>query len=92
MLFKCPVPSCSLFSLLIALGWTLAGQGQPASGQDTWCCFRGPNGAGVSRAKNVPTNWTDQDFNWTVDLPGVGSSSPVVWQDRIYLARRCRDG
>jgi outer membrane protein assembly factor BamB len=29
--------------------------------------------------------WTEQDYNWKVELPGIGFSSPVVWDDRIYL-------
>jgi len=50
-----------------------------------WPRFRGPNGSGVSTATTVPTEWGDDDFNWKVELPGAGHSSPVVWGERIYL-------
>ncbi len=50
-----------------------------------WTRFRGPNGAGISPAKSIPTKWTEKDFNWKIDLPGTGHSSPVVWGDRVFL-------
>jgi outer membrane protein assembly factor BamB len=50
-----------------------------------WARFRGANGAGQSDATGIPAKWTDADYNWKIDLPGIGHSSPVVWKDRIYL-------
>ena len=50
-----------------------------------WPRFRGPNGTGVSDATTIPTEWTDEDFNWAVDLPGEGHGSPVAVGDRIYV-------
>ncbi|MGE0533414.1 MAG: PQQ-binding-like beta-propeller repeat protein [Pirellulales bacterium] len=50
-----------------------------------WTRFRGPNGTGLSQAANIPTTWTDEDFNWKVELPGIGHSCPVVWKDQVYL-------
>ncbi len=55
-----------------------------ASAQE-WTRFRGPNGAGVSDCKTIPASWTDADYNWKVELPGVGHSSPVLWGDKIFL-------
>jgi outer membrane protein assembly factor BamB len=43
-----------------------------------WPRFRGPNGSGVSAIKTLPTEWTESDYRWQIDLPGVGHSSPVV--------------
>ena len=53
-----------------------------------WTRFRGPNGTGLSDA-NIPSKWTEQDYNWKVKLPGGGNSSPVVWDDRIFVT--CAD-
>ncbi|MFT7640606.1 MAG: outer membrane protein assembly factor BamB, partial [Pirellulaceae bacterium] len=50
-----------------------------------WARFRGTNGDGISAAKTVPTEWTEKDYNWVVELPGGGHSSPVVWGDKIFL-------
>lgn len=50
-----------------------------------WTRFRGPNGTGISHTKTIPTNISDADLNWKIDLPGVGHSSPVLWGDRLFL-------
>jgi outer membrane protein assembly factor BamB len=50
-----------------------------------WTRFRGPNGSGISTATTIPTTWTAADYNWTAQLPADGSSSPVIWGDRIFL-------
>src|SRR5437879_3283880 len=50
-----------------------------------WTRFRGPNGAGISPAKTIPTKISAGDINWKIELPGTGHSSPVLWGDRIFL-------
>jgi outer membrane protein assembly factor BamB len=55
-----------------------------AQGKD-WTRFRGPNGQGISDAKTIPVEWTQKDYNWKVKLPGVGHSSPVVWDDKVFI-------
>lgn len=57
----------------------------PAAGQD-WTRFRGADGQGLGAIENLPSSWTDADYNWKIELPGAGHSSPIVWQDRIYLS------
>ena len=50
-----------------------------------WSRFRGPNGTGISHVKTIPSQITDSDINWKVELPGSGHSSPVLWGDRLFL-------
>ena len=50
-----------------------------------WTRFRGPDGTGISDATTIPVRWTDQDYNWKVELPGVGHGSPVLWENRVFL-------
>lgn len=52
--------------------------------------FRGPDGSGVYTAPNVPSSWTENDYRWTYQLPGEGHSSPIVWDDHLYVT--CSDG
>ncbi|NQT52260.1 PQQ-binding-like beta-propeller repeat protein [bacterium] len=54
-----------------------------------WPRFRGPDGAGISDAKTIPVQWTEKDYNWKVELPGSGHSSPVLWGRRVFLT--CAD-
>jgi len=50
-----------------------------------WPRFRGPNGQGLSDAKTIPTQWSQDDYNWKVTLPGTGHASPVVWGDKVFV-------
>ncbi len=51
-----------------------------------WTRFRGPNGQGQSDAATIPSEWTKQDVNWDIELPGLGHSSPVIWGDKVFVA------
>lgn len=62
------------------------------SGAENWSRFRGPNGTGTSDLKGVPATWTVDDYEWVIDLPGKGHSSPVVWGDRLFLTTGFDDG
>jgi outer membrane protein assembly factor BamB len=51
-----------------------------------WPQFRGPGGSGLSEARGAPLHWSDtHGLAWKVELPGPGSSSPVVFGDKIFL-------
>lgn len=51
-----------------------------------WSQFRGPGGTGISSAKGVPTQWNESNnVRWKLPLPGPGTSSPILFRDRIYL-------
>jgi len=50
-----------------------------------WSRFRGPNGCGASDVSTIPTAWSAKDYRWRVSLPGIGYSSPVIWEDRLYI-------
>lgn len=52
---------------------------------DSWTGFRN-DGTGRTEAKNLPIEWDgEQNIAWKIATPGYGQSSPVVWQDRIYV-------
>ncbi|MCX7825652.1 MAG: PQQ-binding-like beta-propeller repeat protein, partial [Verrucomicrobiae bacterium] len=52
-----------------------------------WPQFRGPNGNGIAPADaKPPTVWSDtKNLQWKVGLPGPGSSSPIVWGNRVFV-------
>ncbi len=53
-----------------------------------WPSFRGPNASGVADGQNLPASWdvrTGQNIRWTVSIPGLAHSSPIVWGDRLYV-------
>jgi outer membrane protein assembly factor BamB len=57
----------------------------PTLADESWTRFRGPNGSGLSSATTIPVRWTEKDYRWKVELPGVGHSSPVLWGDRLFV-------
>jgi outer membrane protein assembly factor BamB len=69
-----------LGTTVICLGIVQVGDGW----SQEWARFRGPNGSGVSPSQ-LPATWSESDYNWKIQLPGIGHSSPVVWQNRVYL-------
>lgn len=48
--------------------------------------WRGPLGTGVAPSADPPIEWSEtKNVKWKVEIPGRGSSSPVIWGDRIFL-------
>jgi outer membrane protein assembly factor BamB len=62
------------------------------SEKTAWTQFRGPNASGMASPEaNPPTDFgEDQNLLWKIDLP-VGGSSPVIWDNRIYLTAYVED-
>jgi len=51
-----------------------------------WARFRGPNGLGISNDKNPPLAWSEtKNVKWKRQLPGPGSSSPIVYGERVFV-------
>jgi outer membrane protein assembly factor BamB len=73
--------SCLRTALSLALFTTFIGV---ARAQE-WTRFRGPNGSGLAQAPNLPVEFGEKDFNWKVELPGGGNSSPVIWGERVFV-------
>lgn len=59
---------------------------------ENWPNWRGPNGNGVAPQGTYPVKWTEtENVKWKIDLPGFGSSTPAVWNDRIFLTSPDKD-
>ena len=69
----------------------LRDDGQRPAADGVWDRFRGPNGSGISAATTVPASWTDADYNWRVQLPGRGISSPVIWGSKLFVTAANQD-
>ncbi|MCE2695249.1 MAG: PQQ-like beta-propeller repeat protein, partial [Verrucomicrobiaceae bacterium] len=65
-------------SLLLALGPTL-------SFAENWPQWRGPRLDGTSQDTGFPVS-ADGTMTWKVELPGSGHASPIVWNDRLFIA------
>ena len=53
---------------------------------DDWTRFLGNNGDATLTEANIPTKWSSsENLKWKTEMPGPGSSSPIVLGDRVYL-------
>jgi outer membrane protein assembly factor BamB len=52
---------------------------------ENWPRFRGPAGTGHHTGAALPTKWGADNIVWRVELKGEGFSSPVNWQERLFL-------
>ncbi len=53
---------------------------------DNWPGFRGPTGQGHSTEQGIPFEWSEsQNVVWKVPVDGLGWSSPVVADGRLWL-------
>ena len=57
----------------------------PSLARADWPNWRGPNGNGSVTSGTYPTSWDVEKVTWKFELPGKGSSTPIVLNDRIFL-------
>ncbi len=51
-----------------------------------WHQWRGPEASGVSRTAKPPTRWGEgENIRWKVGIDGQGSSTPIIWESRVFL-------
>lgn len=58
-----------------------------------WPQFRGPAGDGVVRESTAPTRWSEtENIIWKLPIDGRAWSSPVIWNDQIWITNSTDDG
>lgn len=64
----------------------------PKLSASTWPQFRGPGMLGTAADDpHLPVTWsTKENIFWKTAIPGKGWSSPVVWNERVYLTSNIR--
>lgn len=75
---------------LVAGAVTLSGAVRPPAATDAharnWGTWRGPLGTGEAPHATPPLSWGEgKNVRWQVDVPGRGKSTPVVWDDRVFV-------
>src|SRR5260370_11031761 len=77
------IPGCLLLGLVLCQP-VLAGN---------WPRFRGPNGTGIADDKDIPHQFDDKNgVLWKVPIPGPSNSSPIVWENKLFVQTSTRDG
>jgi outer membrane protein assembly factor BamB len=53
---------------------------------EQWPHWRGPHANGVAYQATPPLHWSStENIHWKTSLPGQGTSTPIIWEDRIFL-------
>jgi outer membrane protein assembly factor BamB len=64
-----------------------------ATHADNWPQWRGPDASGVSAETGLPIVWSSKEnILWKADLPGAGTSTPVVWNEHVYVTAQTGGG
>lgn len=57
-----------------------------------WPQWRGPGFNGHATSSDVPVKWDHSSVLWKTPLPGRGQSSPVIWDQIIFLTTALENG
>jgi outer membrane protein assembly factor BamB len=65
----------------------------PVAESAGWPHWRGQNADGIADGMDLPLNWSPSENHlWSVKLPGWGTSSPVVYGNRVVVTSETEDG
>lgn len=60
---------------------------------DNWPQWRGPSANGISAETKVPVRWSaTENVLWKTPIRGMGTSTPIVWGDRVFVTAQIGDG
>jgi outer membrane protein assembly factor BamB len=77
---------------LVTIALTLAASGL-LTASDQWPQFRGPLAGVAADDPALPDAWSETDnVVWKTAVPGLGWSSPIVWNDHIFLTAAISSG
>jgi outer membrane protein assembly factor BamB len=75
-----------LLACLLLWPVCLCGANFESRRSNNWHHWRGPNANGSAPHGQPPLSWDgEKNVRWKTAIPGVGSSTPIVWGDQIFL-------
>lgn len=70
--------------LLLAVSFVVLWIG--AASAENWPQWRGPLLNGVSNERNLPLRWgAEENITWKVPMPEWSGSTPIIWDETIFL-------
>lgn len=79
------IHSFGVAAILIVMG-AGANAAPPPDPAKSWPGFRGHEMSGVAASKKLPEKWSKTEgLAWTMDVPGRGWSSPIVWENTVFI-------
>lgn len=72
--------------LILSIAATACLFAAAASAADNWPRFRGLEAGAIPDNAALPERWSaTENVAWKVDVPGLGWSSPIVWDDYVFV-------
>ena len=60
---------------------------------ENWPAWRGPAMNGISSEAGLPIKWsTEENIAWKLPMPGRSGSTPIIWNEHIFLNIGTADG
>ena len=79
-----PVLTSLVLALVVLAAPRTFTRGPAGAGQ--WPQWRGPLATGEAPDANPLVEWSEsRNVKWKIAVPGMGASTPIVWNDTIYL-------
>ncbi len=76
----------TLTALAVALFLPVAGRAHNPAALRHWPQWRGPLANGVAPEATPPVSWSETNHvKWKFAVPGFGTSTPIIWEDRVFL-------
>ncbi len=61
--------------------------------QGNWADWRGPTADGQTSSDRLPLQWSEtENVTWKTPIHDVGHSTPVIWEDQVWLTTARKDG
>lgn len=77
-----------LFRMTVAIALCCINLSPISADDPNWPQWRGPNGTGKTSATGMVTQWgPDRNVKWRLRLPEPVNSTPIVWEDQIFLTQ-----
>jgi outer membrane protein assembly factor BamB len=82
--------ACRILTAIALLGG--AALVHAAETESSWPTWRGPTPNGVSPDGDPPIEWSEtENVRWKIEIPGLGSASPVIWKDHLFVLSAVAD-
>jgi hypothetical protein len=70
----------------LALCFSLIACAGLSANDEQWPKFRGPNAGAIADDVSLPDTWSEtENVVWKTTVPGLGWSSPVIWDNHVFL-------
>jgi outer membrane protein assembly factor BamB len=83
---RCSFGECFAALGILTLSANFCFKAAAASADQNWPQWRGPHQDGVAPNADPPTTWDEtKNIKWKYKIPGEGSATPIVWENKVFI-------